>query len=348
MQSKKIEHAFSENNLSNYDAYIVNRAVYPTHMVSAIVRVLMGNGTSADELLANTRLTLSDVNNFDTRISIIQTLTLLKNALTLDQRPALGLIVGTQITDADRGVMSFAAQISDEFEPKAEIIEKYVYLSGMILDLYWKPMQNQYALELSAPIPMGECMIFLVELVYGYLAYWLKKSYQQNGVPSAINFSFRPPKHIDLYNEFFDCPINFDTEHNQFIADFEYLSTITEKSNQVTTDMLKKMFSTFAEKDDLVAQIRQMLVKSPELTLADIAGTLSQHSRTLSRRLEKTGSSFQSIKDGIRLNQAKHLLCNADLSIDQIATAVGFNGSRRFRAFFREQTGATPSEFRGE
>lgn len=47
-----------------------------------------------------------------------------------------------------------------------------------------------------------------------------------------------------------------------------------------------------------------------------------------------------------RMSQAEHLLSKTDLTIGQIAQAVGYSTSSRFAELFRRSTGILPGEYR--
>jgi transcriptional regulator GlxA family with amidase domain len=48
----------------------------------------------------------------------------------------------------------------------------------------------------------------------------------------------------------------------------------------------------------------------------------------------------------VRLRRAAQLLCRDDLSVDEVATKVGFSSRSHFSHTFREHFGAAPMEFR--
>jgi YesN/AraC family two-component response regulator len=47
-----------------------------------------------------------------------------------------------------------------------------------------------------------------------------------------------------------------------------------------------------------------------------------------------------------RVNWAKSLLKESDLSVGEVSTAIGVDDPSYFTRFFRKSTGMTPSEFR--
>ena len=61
---------------------------------------------------------------------------------------------------------------------------------------------------------------------------------------------------------------------------------------------------------------------------------------------EYTGFSPKSYIEGLRINQAKALLKDTDLSSKEIAYQVGYNSPYYFCLSFKKNTGMTPSEYR--
>lgn len=79
-------------------------------------------------------------------------------------------------------------------------------------------------------------------------------------------------------------------------------------------------------------------------TLGQMTGYSCLHLLRLFER--DTGQTPHKWLTAIRLNQAKHLLTDSRLKIDQIAIACGFNSVSHFKTLFREQTGTTPGQYR--
>ncbi|HHV11869.1 MAG TPA: response regulator [Clostridiales bacterium] len=61
---------------------------------------------------------------------------------------------------------------------------------------------------------------------------------------------------------------------------------------------------------------------------------------------QETGKSFTEYLNSLRLNQAKDLLANTDIQIQQIAEKVGYQNSNYFYTVFKKKAGMTPAEFR--
>jgi AraC-like DNA-binding protein len=63
----------------------------------------------------------------------------------------------------------------------------------------------------------------------------------------------------------------------------------------------------------------------------------------LTRQLSLEGTTFQSLKDDIRREQAIEMIRNSSEPIAQIAHDLGFSDASSFYRAFRNWTGTTPS-----
>jgi len=79
---------------------------------------------------------------------------------------------------------------------------------------------------------------------------------------------------------------------------------------------------------------------------AAMARALGMSERTLQRRLEETGRTFQGVVEDFRHEEALRLLDDARLSLAQIALRLGFSEQSSFTRAFRRWTGRSPGEMR--
>ena len=68
--------------------------------------------------------------------------------------------------------------------------------------------------------------------------------------------------------------------------------------------------------------------------------------RTLARKLQAEGTSFQAIKDELRRDVAIQLLTQSRLAVAQIGLRVGFEDATCFQRAFRQWTGSAPGAYR--
>jgi AraC-like DNA-binding protein len=78
----------------------------------------------------------------------------------------------------------------------------------------------------------------------------------------------------------------------------------------------------------------------------DIADALHISSRTLQRRLQDQGSSFQRVLEEARHQLARHCLNNSVLELNEAAYLLGYQDGNSFVRAFRNWEGVPPSRWR--
>ena len=81
-------------------------------------------------------------------------------------------------------------------------------------------------------------------------------------------------------------------------------------------------------------------------TLEHIAAEIGLQPRTLQRRLQAEGSSFQMLVDEVRLARAKYYLEKTRLTITDIALELGYAEASVFVRSFKRLTGNSPNQHR--
>jgi len=77
-----------------------------------------------------------------------------------------------------------------------------------------------------------------------------------------------------------------------------------------------------------------------------VCGSLHMSPQVVRRRLSEEGSSYQKIKDAVRLELVCELLAMPDLPIAEITERAGFTEPAALSRAFKKWTGMTPSVYR--
>ncbi|MBC7792195.1 MAG: substrate-binding domain-containing protein [Clostridia bacterium] len=136
----------------------------------------------------------------------------------------------------------------------------------------------------------------------------------------------------------------------------QYLNQILHGENvgspplQVPTRVVtRRSTDTLAVGDPDVAAALRFLREHfhEDLGIDDLIAPLALTRRSLERRFRAAlGRSPLEELQRIRVDRAKHLLAESDLSIDQIATACGFAYPHWMAQVFRKHTGSAPNQWR--
>lgn len=101
--------------------------------------------------------------------------------------------------------------------------------------------------------------------------------------------------------------------------------------------------------DPAVHAVQDWLIANPSerARLEDLAAVGNMSVRTLTRSFQRaTGISIGEYRRGLRLEYARALLADPQLTIDAIAANAGFADARQFRRLWREAYGESPARYR--
>ena len=96
-------------------------------------------------------------------------------------------------------------------------------------------------------------------------------------------------------------------------------------------------------------RVRAVLLESlpaGDSAMSGVAGRLAMSTRTLHRRLQDEGTTFQRVLDATREALARHYLTNQDLSTGEISFLLGYAEPSSFFRAFHGWTGLTPDRVR--
>lgn len=172
--------------------------------------------------------------------------------------------------------------------------------------------------------------------------------------PLRVDLAYPAPTHADVYQRVFGCEIRFGQMENAFVYSPDWYQMPLATSDPFTHRQLLEFIAynrvRSREASEIIESVERVLRQKLDSRnhISKVARTLGMSERTLRRRLSESGVSFQSLLDGLRKNRALELLANQDVSVEQIAFAVGFTDPHNFRRAFRRWTGATPGMLRAD
>jgi AraC-like DNA-binding protein len=169
--------------------------------------------------------------------------------------------------------------------------------------------------------------------------------------PLEVLLPRRSPADSSPYDEFFRCPIRFNSEEATIIFSKHWLDRELAGAHAPIHDfMLEKLggpedtlVSSFHAAVRRVVRMRILHDKTSATAVADHFG---MHRRTLYRRLERDGKSFQRIVDDVKFEIARDWIKNTDISLVSIATALGYSEASSFTRAFRRWSGQSPKRWR--
>ncbi|WP_315832218.1 AraC family transcriptional regulator [Bradyrhizobium prioriisuperbiae] len=112
---------------------------------------------------------------------------------------------------------------------------------------------------------------------------------------------------------------------------------------------LRQRLSDLDRTASMVERVRSALLEAlpaGDVSMQSVGKRLGVGTRTLQRRLQQEGSSFQLTLDAVRSSLAEHYLRKTMMSSAEIALLLGFEDANSFVRAFRGWTGTTPQAVR--
>lgn len=150
----------------------------------------------------------------------------------------------------------------------------------------------------------------------------------------------------------FGCPARFEAGVLQWHFDAAVLQAPCPEANPITAGLCaqfcERLLDSLPHETALARSVRDACLGSRGSfpSARDVAARLGLSVRTLHPRLTEEGQHYQGIVDQVRSALAIELLGNTTLSVEEVASRVGFAESSNFRKAFRRWTGQSPVRFR--
>jgi AraC-like DNA-binding protein len=270
--------------------------------------------------------------------------------------PLAGLKAGAIRSLAGYGPLTMLLVTSSTPWEAMQMGVRYQALTYLYGTLALIPGERLSALIIK-PVPLpGSCRRFIIDRdMVG--TYQLVQDIQINlGLdihPVKVTFPYPKPKEYKVYEQHFGCPVEFDGEEGEFLFRNEDALIPFPAGNRNVhlmyrdqcEQLLKKRESEMTTLADQVASHLALFVGDFP-TADDVARTFGLAERTFRRRLSTESTSFRKVLDGVRYRKACELLRETDLSIEGIATRLGYAESAAFNHAFQRWAGMSPGEYR--
>ncbi|WP_206485758.1 AraC family transcriptional regulator [Thalassotalea sp. G2M2-11] len=324
------------------------------HKLKFITSVLIKNGISYSTLLDGVNISIEELDDQDTKINREQIIRFYRNIVDL-KIPGIGLILGKSVRTNHYGLYGCTMLSCIGLRKTLEFAIRYHDLATRTInmslvadkeqeityfrfeDLISVPELYQFNIELQAAI-----MLTLSQECLGDNSFYFDE----------LKFSYPKPKHAHLYEEFFHCPISYDHAHNEFVMTNDKLLLPTQRSNPfaipILLDQCDAVLNSIEAKNEFLITINQWVATNMQKNISaeQLSAYLCITPRTLRRKLAEHGTNFREILQKLRCDAAKKLITETQLTMEDIASAIGFSDVSNFRAAFKKWTGHSPSSLR--
>jgi AraC-like DNA-binding protein len=271
----------------------------------------------------------------------------------VNTNPAIGLLLGTETRIERFHPVGLAALSSENFGLAIDQMARYKQLTcpEEILqekdDEEWSIRFRWLLADGIEPPVLNECCF----------AWALSIARQGTGTrisPLRVEFVQTRP-HVKIIERHLGCPVVCGGPCNAIVfraADAErpFVTRNAELLGMLAPQFEEELKQENGDENfvERVCMAIQQKLTGRRPNVEDIADALHVSSRTLQRRLQDEGSSFQRVLEEARHQLARHYLNNSVLELNEAAYLLGYEDSNSFVRAFRTWEGIPPARWREE
>jgi AraC-like DNA-binding protein len=177
-------------------------------------------------------------------------------------------------------------------------------------------------------------------------------NYQRDLAPLSIDFTHPRPDCAGKLYEYFQCPINFDSDSVRVTLPLEVVDELLPGQSEELASSCDQMMTRYLKslsEHDLVTRVKKAIVgylPSGEATLDNVATDLYMSTRTLQRSLQQEDTSFHSLLNESRMELAMDYVKDPKMDLTEVAFLLGFSELSSFSRSFKRWTGDSPAKYR--
>ena len=321
--------------------------------VKGVVEMFAAEGLDVDELFEMAGLDIASLNDPAMRFLIDDVSLLWELAVARSGKATLGLSRELTMTYGNLDVVAFAMMTCQTLLEGLNRLARYMNVVSDAATFALTPTAGGHWLELGHL--GGERPVPRQRVEFGMLTVLTHCSWITGRVlhPLGVEFVYPDPLDPRPHNDAFRCPLRFGQGANRALLSTADLALPLSGRNTTLATVHEKLAEQRlhalqgARTSHLVRELIAARVAAPDLSRECIAASLHISSRTLQRRLEDEGTSFQQLRDETRRELAQRYLREpVSSSLSRVAELLGFEDqSNLFRACKR-WFGESPGQYR--
>ena len=326
-----------------------------TYLVK-LVEVLRERGCPAGPTLAAAGLSEGSLCDHDASVPLSQYLAGVEEAVTANEIPDLGFLVGERTTPLEHGVLGYALLSSPTLRDCLQRYVKFQYLQGPLLTISFA--ESGTTAEMKAVPRRGRWQMSPVALRYIVQEWlvgwnqWCQLIGRSGSFFEHVRLGYSSDGQRRNYEEHLGCTVSFENDETTAIFASRRLDLPLEYADESIAALCDVQCARLLEvlnlRVGLVAEIHRQLANRPGQvpTMDDMASKLHIGTRTLRRRLKEESTSYQQVVSEFRVAMAKRYLSETTLPANEVAILVGYSDPANLYRTFQRETGQTPMQYR--
>lgn len=312
-----------------------------------LLSVLDADRVDVDRVLSTVGLHRKDLDNPELRVPRELVGDVWRAAVTQTGDSALGLRVALKMPPGTLGLIEFAARNGATLGDALRTLTRYgeVLAEGVSFRLEQSAERARLTYAVSgSPQPPS-----IVDFTLGYVARLMREFVRPSVQLLEVAFDHPAPPDRKPYDDAFHARLRFDAKENALAFESAFLNAQLQSADPhlhaVLDQQARKLVSELPQGDGFEERVKRLMaseLRTGDPTAQGLAKKLRMSARTFQRRLLDAGTTHTKLLDNVRHTLALRLLEQNELSMGEIAAALGFSDVSAFRKAFRRWTGKSP------
>lgn len=311
--------------------------------------VLAEHALALDDILAGLPVTAADLRpDLFLPISVISTI--LDRTAAHEGLSGIGLLLARAQNHHGLGMVG---QLMASCETLGSALGTYVALqmaNSTAAAAYLHPVGEDYAIGFgvySHDLPSGH----IYDVAIGMGCNIIRDLTGGVVQPIEVLLSRPVPAEPEAYARYFRCPVRYNEGQSCLILPgramaFRLASADAGRREALLGALQRQLAEQPQGFAPRVRHALRPLLLAGRASHSEVAAHLNIHPRTMGRRLEDEGVTFEQLKDEVRLAVSRELLARTDIAVSDVAAALGYATPSAYVRAFRRWTGSSPSAWR--
>lgn len=267
--------------------------------------------------------------------------------------PAVGLKMGTETQSAKFHPSGIAALSAETFGACINCMARYKKLT-VPEEVLQQIDEEEWAIRFRWSLAVDTEPPVLIEYCFASLLSIARCGTATRISPLRVEL-VQERKHIKQLERHFGCPVTCGAAQNALVFKASDAQIPFVTRNAELLEMLAPQFEqelkqySSSEENSFIELVRgaiQQRLTGKRPGIEEISQDLHMSLRTLQRRLQESGWSYQRVLEDARRQLARYYLSNSVLELGETAYLLGYEDANSFARAFRDWEGIPPSHWR--
>lgn len=192
-----------------------------------------------------------------------------------------------------------------------------------------------------------------IEFGFAQLVLLVRRATGRAVLPARVAFQHAPPAALDEHRRFFGTTIAFNAEEDAISFDRATCDSSVLGADPALGELVhahaRKLLEELPVATSWTARVARAFgadLSRGTPGLEQVAAALAVPTRSLQRRLQEEGTTFEDVADGVRRKLAERYLRERRIGIQETAFLLGYSDVSAFHRAFSRWTGMSPARFR--